>query len=206
MNHRNQTDVAKSPANQKAALPIKRFKSQSEWSRWLRSNHRSSEGIWMSIAKLGNGKASVSYPEAIESALCYGWIDGQKQKCDDMWWLQKFTPRGKRSIWSKINREKAEALTKSGRMQPPGLKAIEAAKRDGRWESAYASQKTITVPPDLDAALKWSPEARSFFGTLNSVNRYAILFRIQTAKKQETRERRIRQFVSMLENHKLIYP
>ncbi len=198
--------MAKSATEKRQTLPIKRFKNQREWSRWLSANHRSSAGIWMSIAKNAMGEASVTYPEAIESALCYGWIDGQKQKCDDAWWLQKFTPRGKRSIWSKINREKAEALMKSGRMRASGLKAVECAKNDGRWDSAYASQKTITVPHDLEATLKGNPRARAFFGTLNSVNRYAILFRIQTAKKPETRERRIRQFIAMLENHEVIHP
>ncbi len=204
-NHRAKNAVAKSSKHESATLPIKRFRDQNEWTRWLGANHRSSKGVWVSIAKNASGAASVSYREALEAALCYGWIDGQKQKCDDSWWLQKFTPRGKRSIWSKINRGKAELLMKNGRMRAPGLKAVDAARKDGRWDSAYASQKTVVVPRDLEAALRKSPKAKSFFTTLNSVNRYAILFRIQTAKKPETRERRISKFIAMLERNELIH-
>jgi uncharacterized protein YdeI (YjbR/CyaY-like superfamily) len=139
-------------------------------------------------------------------ALCYGWIDGQKNSYDEDSWLQKFTPRGAKSVWSKINREKVAALTASGQMQPSGLRAVELAKQDGRWDAAYDSQSNATVPEDFQAALDASPQAKSFFATLNSVNRYAILFRIQTAKKAETRLKRIEQFIGMLERNEKLYP
>ena len=159
----------------------------------------------MAIAKNGSGLASVSYADAIDGALCYGWIDGQKQKLDECWWLQKFTPRGKRSIWSEINRAKAEKLIARGEMKAPGAKVIAAAKKEGRWDRAYASQRTITVPDDLASALRRNPGAQAFFDGLNSANRYAILFRIHAAKKPETRERRLRKFVTMLEKHELLH-
>ena len=186
-------------------LPIKRFANQTAWKRWLGAHHASSSGIWMAIAKNGSGLASVSYADAIDGALCYGWIDGQKQKLDECRWLQKFTPRGKRSIWSEINRAKAEKLIACGEMKAPGAKAIAAAKKEGRWDRAYASQRAITVPDDLASALRRNPKAQAFFDELNSANRYAILFRIHAAKKPETRERRLRKFVTMLEKHELIH-
>ncbi len=173
---------------------------------WLSKNHAKSPGVWLQIAKKDGAVKSVSYAEALEVALCYGWIDGQKKGFDASTWLQKFSPRGPRSIWSKINREKAEALIKSGRMQPAGLAAIELAKKNGRWEAAYDSHRTSTVPDDLQAALNQNPKAKAFFATLDSANRYAILFRLQTAKKTETRARRLEQFVRMLENHEKIHP
>jgi uncharacterized protein YdeI (YjbR/CyaY-like superfamily) len=142
----------------------------------------------------------------VEVALCYGWIDGQEKGLDESAWLQKFTPRGSRSIWSKINRTKADELIKNGRMQPAGLAAIDRAKQNGQWEAAYDSHRTATVPNDLQAALNHHPKAKSFFATLDSANRYAILWRLQTAKKAETRARRIEQFVTMLENHEKIHP
>ena len=141
----------------------------------------------------------MTYEEALGVALCYGWIDGQKKGFDDQYWLQKFTPRGAKSIWSKINTEKAEKLIASGEMRPAGLKAIEAAKQDGRWDAAYESQKNISVPEDFQSALEKNKKAKAFFATLNSANRYSFLFRLQTAKKAETRKKRIRQFVEMLE-------
>lgn len=177
-----------------------------DWERWLRSHHESSPGVWLMIAKKGSALASVSYAEALEAALCHGWIDGQKQAHDSEAWLQKFTPRGPRSIWSKINREKAEQLIASGRMTPAGLKATENAKRNGQWENAYQSPKGSTIPEDFLVALAKSGKAKNFFETLNSANRYAILFRIQTAKKAETRARRIEQFIAMLERHEKIHP
>ncbi|HET9223725.1 MAG TPA: YdeI/OmpD-associated family protein, partial [Roseiflexaceae bacterium] len=139
-------------------------------------------------------------------ALCYGWIDGQKKSHDEASWLQKFTPRGAKSIWSKVNREKALSLIESGQMQPAGLAAVESAKQDGRWEAAYDSQSAAGVPDDLQAELDRNPTAKAFFSTLNSRNRYAILFRIQTAKKAETRAKRIQEFVGMLERHEKLYP
>src|SRR5215216_319981 len=180
-------------------LPILPFANKKKWADWLSQQYDKSAGVWLKIAKKDSGISSVTYEEALDVALCYGWIDGQKKGFDDKYWLQKFTPRGPKSIWSKINTEKAERLIASGEMKPVGLKAIEAAKQDGRWNAAYASQKSITVPEDFQAALDKNKKAKDFFATLNSVNRYAILFRIQTAKKAETRLKRIQQFVEMLE-------
>jgi len=190
----------------RAKLPILHMEGMKDWERWLTGHHESSPGVWLMIAKKGSALTSVSYAEALEAALCHGWIDGQKQAHDSEAWLQKFTPRGARSIWSKINREKAEQLIASGRMMPAGLRAIENAKRNGRWENAYHSAKGSTVPDDFLVAMAKSRKAKTFFETLNSANRYAILFRIQTAKKAETRARRIEQFIGMLERHEKIHP
>src|SRR5262249_39116343 len=153
-----------------------------------------------------SGTASVTYEQALQVALCYGWIDGQKKRYDESSWLQKFTPRGAKSIWSKINREKVERLIARGAMQDAGLAAVEQAKRDGRWEAAYDSQSSASVPDDFQAALDQHVAAKAFFATLNTRNRYAILFRIQTAKKAETRAKRIEQFIRMLANHEMLYP
>ena len=187
-------------------LPILHMEGMKDWERWLTGHHESSPGVWLMIAKKGSALTSVSYAEALEAALCHGWIDGQKQAHDSEAWLQKFTPRGARSIWSKINREKAEQLVASGRMMPAGLRAIENAKRNGRWENAYHSAKGSTIPEDFLVAMAKNRKAKTFFETLNSANRYAILFRIQTAKKAETRARRIEQFIGMLERHEKINP
>ena len=187
-------------------LLILPFASKKKWTDWLASQHDKSTGVWLKIAKKDSGIASLTYDEALESAFCYGWIDGQKKGFDDKYWLQKFTPRGPKSIWSKINTEKAERLIASREMKPAGLKAIEAAKKDGRWDAAYASQKNILVPDDFQAALDQNKKAKAFFATLKSVDRYAILFRIQTVKKAETRTKRIQQFVEMLERNEKIYP
>ncbi len=186
-------------------LPIVPFANKKKWADWLAKQHGKSAGVWLKIAKKNAGVPSVTYEEALDVALFYGWIDGQKKSFDDQYWLQKFTPRGPKSIWSKINTEKAERLIASGEMQPAGHKAIELAKQDGRWEAAYEGQKTISVPEDLQAALDKNKRAKAFFATLNSVNRYAILFRIQNAKKSETRARRIQQFVEMLERGEKIH-
>jgi uncharacterized protein YdeI (YjbR/CyaY-like superfamily) len=187
-------------------LPVILFAQPSDWAAWLDDNHAGSSGLWLRIAKKGSGIASVTYDEALEVALCYGWIDGQKQRYDESSWLQKFTPRRAKSIWSKINRRKAEALIERGQMKPAGLREVERAKQDGRWDAAYDSHSTATVPADFQAALASNPEANSFFATLNSQNRYAMLFRIQTAKKAETRARRIQEFIGMLERHEKLYP
>lgn len=173
---------------------------------WLEEHHREASGLWLRLAKKASATQSVSYQEALDIALCYGWIDGQKKSHDEESWLQKFTPRGARSIWSKINCTKAEELIASGRMQPAGLSEIERAKRDGRWEAAYDSPKSSTVPDDFQAELEKHPRAKAFFATLNSANRYAFLFRIQTAKKPETRARRIEEFIQMLEHHQKLHP
>jgi len=195
-----------SPQNKSTDLPVLLCENPQAWATWLDENQATSPGIWLQIAKKGASYTSVSYAEALEVALCYGWIDGQKQSFDEAAWLQKFTRRGPKSIWSKINREKAEALIQSGKMQPTGLAAIERAKQNGQWDAAYDSHSKATVPDDLQAALDQNAEAKAFFATLNSNNRYAILFRIQTAKKAETRAKRIEQFVQMLERHEKIYP
>ena len=187
-------------------LPILPFASKKKWADWLARQHDKSAGVWLKLAKKGSEIPSVMYDEAVEVALCYGWIDGQKKGFDDKYWLQKFTPRGARSIWSKINTQKAEKLIKSGEMKPAGLQAIEAAKQDGRWDAAYESQKTISVPDDFQAALDKNPKAKAFFVTLNSVNRYAVLFRIHNVKSAETRTKRIQQFVGMLEKGEKLHP
>jgi uncharacterized protein YdeI (YjbR/CyaY-like superfamily) len=182
----------------KPALPELLFADAEAWTAWLEREHGTSAGVWMRIAKKGAADSSVQYPEALNVALCFGWIDGQKKSIDEHYWIQKFTPRAARSIWSKINREKVDALIAAGAMREAGQREIDRAKADGRWNAAYDSSSKAEVPPDLQAALDASPEAKAFFATLNSVNRYAILFRTQTAKKAETRARRIEQFVAML--------
>jgi uncharacterized protein YdeI (YjbR/CyaY-like superfamily) len=175
-----------------------RFATQRGFETWLRKHHASSDGLWLLIARPGAERATVTYAQAVETALCYGWIDGQKKALDAAHWLQRFTPRRPRSLWSKTNRAKAEALLRDGRMQPGGLAEIERAKADGRWEAAYDGPRTAEVPPDLQAALDAQPEARAFFATLNAANRYAVLWRVQTAKKPDTRARRIETLVAML--------
>jgi len=186
-------------------LPILTFASQSKWADWLAKQHHKSAGVWLKIAKKDSGIPSVTIVEALDTALCYGWIDGQRQPFDEKYYLQKYTPRRPKSTWSKINVEKVKRLITSGQMQPAGLKAIEAAKADGRWEKAYDGQRTMTVPEDFQAALNKNKKAKAFFATLNSVNRYAVLFRIHTAKKEETRIKRIKQFIEMLEKKEKIY-
>jgi uncharacterized protein YdeI (YjbR/CyaY-like superfamily) len=175
-----------------------RFATQRAFETWLRKNHASCEGAWLLIAKAGADEATVTYAQAVEAALCYGWIDGQKKAYDAQHFLQRFTPRRERSLWSKINREKAEALLEAGRMQPAGLAEIERAKADGRWERAYDGARTAEVPADLQAALDAKPKARAFFEKLDATNRYSVLWRVQTAKKPETRARRIETLVAML--------
>jgi uncharacterized protein YdeI (YjbR/CyaY-like superfamily) len=194
--------ASKSNNNEISTLP---FPKQKDWADWLRKNHAKSSGVWLKLAKKNSGSQSVSYAEALEIALCYGWIDGQKKSYDESFWLQKFTPRGAKSIWSKINKAKAGELIKSGRMKPAGINAVERAKQDGRWDAAYDSPSVSTVPPDFQARLNKSAKAKAFFATLNSANRYAILFRIQTAKKAETRARKIEQFIEMLERKEKLH-
>lgn len=176
------------------------FASQSKFADWLAKNHETSNGLWLKIAKKDSGISSVTYAEALDIALCYGWIDGQKNSFDEKYFLQKFTPRRPKSIWSKINVEKVERLIESGQMKPAGLKAIEAAKADGRWANAYAGQKNMAVPEDFQKALSKNKKAKAAFESLKSSERYSFLFRIHNAKKAETRERRIKQFVEMLCN------
>ena len=195
-----------SAGTSRSELPTVLFKNQGAWQSWLVRNSNLSRGIWLRIAKKSSGLKSVSYPEALEVALCYGWIDGQKKAFDETSWLQRFGPRGPRSIWSKINRSKAEELIRQERMQTSGLVAIEKAKENGQWEKAYDSQKTAVPAKDFEKALKGRPKAKAFYETLNSQNRYAILFRIHNVNKQETREKRIEKFIEMLENHGKLYP
>lgn len=186
--------------------PVVAFARKKAWANWLNKNHGASGGVWLRLAKKASGIESVSYNEAVDVALCYGWIDGQSKSVDEKYWLQKFTPRGKRSIWSKRNRERVDALIVNGEMQSAGLAEVERAKRDGRWDAAYDSPRCITVPSDLQAELDRNREAKSFFETLDSQNRYAILFRVHTARKTETRAKRIQQFVQMLARQEKVYP
>jgi uncharacterized protein YdeI (YjbR/CyaY-like superfamily) len=187
-------------------LPVLGFGDRDAWESWLAKQHNSSPGVWLKIAKKGSGATGVSYPEALEAALCYGWIDGQKGALDDEYWLQRFTPRKPGSRWSKINTEKAADLIGAGRMQPAGMREVELARQDGRWDAAYAGQRTATVPEDLERALRANDAARAFFATLSSVNRYTILHRIGDAKRPETRARRIAKYVAMLAAHETIHP
>ena len=188
--------AAKSAAPADASPTL--FTSAAAFESWLKQHHASADGLWLRMAKRGAREPSVTYLEAVEIALCWGWIDGQKKGLDDQHFLQRFTPRRARSIWSRINVDKAAALIAAGRMQAPGLAQVEAAKADGRWAQAYDGARTATVPDDLLAALEAEPKAKAFFATVNAANRYAVLWRIQTAVKPETRARRIAQLVEML--------
>jgi uncharacterized protein YdeI (YjbR/CyaY-like superfamily) len=194
------------PAEQgKDGKPILDFDSQAEWEAWLDAEHAGSDGVWLRFAKKGSGVTSVVYAEALDVALCYGWIDSQVARYDERFYLQKFTPRRSRSKWSRINRDKIEALTKQGRMKPAGLEQVELAKADGRWDAAYASPANAKVPDDLQAALDASPKAAELFATLTQANRYAIIYRLEDAKKPETRARRLEAFVGMLERGETLH-
>jgi uncharacterized protein YdeI (YjbR/CyaY-like superfamily) len=182
------------------------FEHQQAWENWLSQNHDQATGVWLRLAKKGSEIRSLTYAEALESALCFGWIDAQKKPESAGAWLQRFTPRGQRSIWSKINRQKATALMECGRMRDSGLQQVLRARLDGRWDRAYDSPRNAQVPEDFQAALDKNAQARAFFATLESRNRYAILFRIQTVKRAETRARKIREFVTMLEKQQKIHP
>ena len=190
----------------KRDLPVIAFKSQQAWDAWLMSQPAQSKGLWLKLAKKSSGIATVSKPEAIDTALCHGWIDGQLDSFDDDHWLIRFTPRQSTSKWSEKNRARALQLVESDRMQPAGLNEIERAQKDGRWNAAYAPQSTAQVPDDLRAALAKNKKAKSFFETLDSTNRYAILYRIHDAKKLETRMARIEKYVTMLMERKTIHP
>ena len=186
-------------------LLILLFKSEKEWEKWLEKNNSKSNGIWMKIAKKETGIKSVYYPEALDSALCYGWIDGQKKPFDEVYWLQKFTHRLPKSKWSKKNCNRAEELIKLGKMKLPGMKEIEFAKKDGRWENAYESQRNIGVPEDFKKKMEENPGTIEFFNSLNSTNRYAFLYRINDAKRPETRMQRINTFIEMLKEKKKLH-
>jgi uncharacterized protein YdeI (YjbR/CyaY-like superfamily) len=186
-------------------LPILPFACQSDWEAWLEQNHSDPQGLWLKIAKKASGIATVTYAEALDAALCFGWIDGQRGRFDDEWFVQRFTPRRARSRWSQINRDRVERLIADGRMRPAGLAEIERAKEDGRWDAAYASQSKIEVPADLRRALDANPAAKQLFAKLDSANRYAILYRVHDAKRAETRARRIERFVAMLARGETIH-
>ena len=181
------------------------FRSAKAFESWLKKNHAKSDGLWLQIAKKGCEQPSVTYAEAVEIALCWGWIDGPKRSLDGNHYLQRFTPRRARSIWSKVNIGKCAELTNAGRMQPAGQAQIDAAKADGRWAKAYDSARTASVPDDLQAALDAQPAAKAFFATINASNRYAVLWRVQTAVKPETRARRIAQLVDMLARGEVVH-
>ena len=182
------------------------FDDQVDFSKWLKANHDKSTGVWLRLAKKGVTPPTVTYMEAVDVALCNGWIDGQKKPDTAEYWLQRFSPRGLRSIWSTINKAKASALIEANKMQPSGLVAIENAKRNGRWEAAYEGSSKMVVPSDFQAALDENDKANAFFKTLKSQNRYAILFRIGNVKKAETSAKNIAKFVTMLEQGKTLYP
>ena len=186
-------------------LPLLEFPDATAWERWL-EQHPDATGVWLKIAKKGAPTHTVNYAEALESALCFGWIDGQKAALDEHYFRQRFTPRKPRSKWSKRNTKLAERLIEEGRMRDGGLAEVERAKADGRWEAAYESQANATVPPDFQRALDEHPAAREFFETLRGANRYAFLYRIQDAKRPETRSRRIAKFVEMLAERRTFYP
>lgn len=186
-------------------LPVLSFSSAAEWRAWLAKAPPGSPGLWLKFARKGSDIPSVTHAEALELAICQGWIDGQTRSLDERWWLQRFAPRAARSSWSKVNREKAERLIARGEMQPAGLREVERARADGRWDAAYNAQSTAQVPDDLAREFDRLPGARAFFDTLDSRNRYAVLHRIQTAKRAETRARRIEKFVAMLARGEKIY-
>jgi uncharacterized protein YdeI (YjbR/CyaY-like superfamily) len=187
-------------------LPAIAFASPEAWEKWLRANHADSDGVWIKMAKKDAGVESVRYPEVLDTALCFGWIDGRREAFDTRYFLQRFTPRRARSRWSRINREKAERLIAEDRMHPAGHAEVERARTDGRWDAAYDGQRTIAVPDDLRRELDARPEARAFFEQLSSQNRYAILYRLHDAKRPETRARRLAKFVAMLEAGETIHP
>jgi uncharacterized protein YdeI (YjbR/CyaY-like superfamily) len=188
-----------------AELPTLLFAAPADFETWLEDHGDEPDGLWLKIAKKGAPEPSVTYAEALDLALCFGWIDSQKRGFDETHFLQRFTPRRPRGRWSRINRDKVEALIAAGKMRPAGLAEVEAAKADGRWEAAYEGQRTAEVPEDLQRELDANPAAREFFAGLDSTNRYAIVYRLNDAKKPQTRERRLRKFLAMLERGEKIH-
>lgn len=186
--------------------PIIAFESPHEWEAWLSKNHNISQGIWLRLFKKASQQKSITYAEALDGALCYGWIDGQKKSYDAESWIQKFTPRRKRSVWSKRNTEHISRLMKYGKMKPAGLQAVAAAKADGRWENAYDASSNATLPEDFLKELNKDKKAKAFYETLNRTNTYAIIYRLQSAKKPETRARRMKEFLAMLAKGEKLYP
>jgi uncharacterized protein YdeI (YjbR/CyaY-like superfamily) len=185
---------------------VLQFPHQAGWAQWLAANHDASKGVWLRHAKKGNPEPSVTYAEALEVALCFGWIDSRKKSDGDQYFLQRWSPRGPKSIWSQVNRASALRYIADGRMQPAGLAEVERARRDGRWDAAYAPASRATIPPDLQAAFDAHPGAAEFFATVSSQNRYSVLFRVQSAKKPETRAARIEKFAQMLARGETVYP
>jgi len=191
---------------QHKGLPVQAFASQEAWQQWLAKHGAASSGIWLKFAKKTSGVASISKAEAIESALAFGWIDGQLDKLDEIFWLTRFTPRGPRSKWSQVNVATATKLLATGRMTPAGLAEVDKAKADGRWDGAYAPQSKAEIPDDLQAALDADPAAKAFFATLTGANRFAVLYRVHDAKTQKTRAARIEKFVAMLARGETLHP
>jgi uncharacterized protein YdeI (YjbR/CyaY-like superfamily) len=196
----------KKPAAKPKPMVKRLFKTQAHWHSWLEKNHEKPDGLWLHFAKKGSGSVTVSYEEALDTALCFGWIDGQVRTHDEKTFVRKFTPRRARSVWSKVNRDKAEKLTADGRMRPAGHRAIERARVGGEWDSAYDSARTATVPPDLGAELAKAKRAAAFFAKLDRANRYAMLWRIQTAKNPAMRAKRIAEIVAMLKKKETFHP
>ncbi|MCV9963365.1 YdeI/OmpD-associated family protein [Pararhizobium sp. BT-229] len=193
-------------AKDQSELPVQAFADAAEWERWLSTQPATSTGLWLKFAKKASGVPTVSKPDAIDAALCHGWIDGQLKPFDENYWLIRFTPRRPKGKWSAINCKRAEALIEEGRMRPAGLAKIERAKVDGRWAAAYESQSRITVPDDLQQALDENEGAKAFFGTLDSANRYSVLYRVHTATKPETRARTVEKLVAMLARGETFHP
>jgi uncharacterized protein YdeI (YjbR/CyaY-like superfamily) len=193
-------------ADQNKELPILSFETSKQWERWLAKNYNSLGGIWLRITKKNSGQQSVTYAEALDAALCYGWIDGQKKSNDDCSWLQKFTRRRPKSAWSKKNTEHVKRLTKAGKMKPAGLAAVEEAKKDGRWKAAYHSQSKSEIPEDFLKELSRNKKAQAFFNSLNKTNLYSVAYRLQTARKPETRKRRMKAILEMMANGKKFHP
>jgi uncharacterized protein YdeI (YjbR/CyaY-like superfamily) len=189
----------------KPELPILQLKDQAAWAEWLERNHADCDGVRLKLAKKGSSVTTVTYGEAVEEGLCYGWIDGQVARYDESFYLQRFTPRRPRSKWSATNRDKVQRLIAKGRMKPAGFSAVDAAKADGRWDVAYPAQSDATVPDDLQQALDQNPRAKAFFATLTSQNRYAILFRLHDAQRPQTRAKRIAEYVAMLAEHRTFH-
>jgi uncharacterized protein YdeI (YjbR/CyaY-like superfamily) len=183
-----------------------RFRTPQAFETWLESHHEQSAGAWLEIAKKGSPEPTVTYDEAVEIALCFGWIDGQKRRGDEGYWLQRFTPRSRRSRWSRINRDKAERLIAAGRVRPAGMAEVERARTDGRWQAAYEGQRTASVPEDLQRELDADPAAKAAFAELDSRNRYAIIWRLNDAKRPETRARRLEKYLAMLRDGERLHP
>jgi uncharacterized protein YdeI (YjbR/CyaY-like superfamily) len=198
--------AAKAKPKVKAApIPVRAFKAQQDFEEWLEKNHHRPEGVWIRFARKSSGIKSVSHPEALESALCFGWIDALRRPETDTTYLQRFVPRRPKSLWSQINRAKALSLIESGRMRPSGHAEVERAKQDGRWEAAYPSPANATIPPEFERALEENPRAKAFFETISRVNRYAIVWRLATAKTPEKREQLSRKFLDMLEKGETLH-